>query len=146
MLVVEDAGGDDADADRGLVVEVVDRRVVVVVLDDFVVDFVVEPRAVVVVVDEPVVDFVVDPLAVVVVVDGLTTGFDSLVVVLVVFLGDVVEVDAFGTLGSSLTGASSSARAGPLATGPTAGEPGGGGIRFRRRAYCMIRENTGADT
>ena len=151
VLVVEDEDVAAEDEDRGRVVVVVDvpARIVVVVLEDFVVPF-----AVVVVVD----DLVVDPLAVVVVVDALATGFDSLVVVVVVarglggvppedcFLAEVVDVVALGTLGSSLAGVSSSARVGPLVAAPTSGDPGGGGIRSSRRAYCMIRANTGADT
>jgi hypothetical protein len=148
--------------DREPVVEVVADfgRVVVVVVDEdvaaddvlgFVVvvvdDFDVLLRVVVVVVEDFVVDLVVDPRAVVVVVDDLGAGFDSLVVVVVVaFFTAVVDVVAFGTLGSSLAGVSSRALAGPPTTGPATGEPGGGGIRSSRRAYCMIRENTGAET
>lgn len=132
VVVVEDEDVAADDSDRGRVVVVVD-------------DLLVDPRAVVVVVDDLVVDFVVDRVVVVVLDFG--TGFDSLVVVEVVDLrAEVVEVVAFGTLGSSLAGASSRARVGPLAAGPTSGDPGGGGIRSSRRAYCMIRENTGADT
>ncbi len=113
---------------------VVDPLAVVVVVDDLVVD----PLAVVVVVD----DLLVDPLAVVVVVDDLVPGFAGLAVGLVV---EVVE--ALGTFGSSLAGASSRARAGPLGAGAAGGgDPGGGGIRSSRRAYCMIRAKTGADT
>jgi hypothetical protein len=131
VVVDDEAGADDALLGR------------VVVVDD---DLVVDPRAVVVVVE----DLVVDALVVVVVVDDLVTGFDSLVVVVVVDFfaaaGDVVDVVAFGTLGSSLAGFSSRARVGPLVAAPTSGDPGGGGIRSSRRAYCMIRANTGADT
>jgi len=106
----------------------------VVVVDDLDV----EPRAVVV---------VVEPRAVVVVVDDLVVALGLVVVVvddLVVDFGFVVVVD-FGTFGSSLTRSSSRAWAGaPAATG--GGDPGGGGIRSSRRAYCMIRAKTGADT
>jgi hypothetical protein len=143
---------EEDDLDRELVVEVVDFGLVVVVVllpaDDFgrvvvVVDRV-DPRAVVVVVDDLEVDFgrvvvVVDradPRAVVVVVEDLTVDFGFVVVV----------VDAFGTFGSSLAGSSSRAWAGAPGAGPTAGDPGGGGIRSSRRAYCMIRAKTGADT
>jgi hypothetical protein len=83
-------------------------------------------------------DGVVEPRTVVVVVDDLVAG--RLAAGLV-----VVVVDAFGTFGSSLAGASSRAWAGPPATGG-GGDPGGGGIRSSRRAYCMIRAKTGADT
>jgi hypothetical protein len=53
----------------------------------------------------------------------------------------VVDV---GTLGSSLAGDSSRAWVGPPPAG--GGTTAGGGIRSSRRAYCMIRANTGADT
>jgi hypothetical protein len=90
---------------------------------------------------------VVEPRAVVVVVDDLVVALGLVVVVvddLVVDFGFVVVVD-FGTFGSSLTCSSSRAWAGaPAATG--GGDPGGGGIRSSRRAYCMIRAKTGADT
>ena len=149
-----DAPGDDVVAvvDFGRVVDVLllaevdfGRVVVVVVLDDRVVeplavvvvvdDLVVEPLAVVVVVD----DLFVEPRAVVVVVDDLLAGgFDDGLV--------VVVVDALGTFGSSLAGASSRAWAGDPAAAGAGGDPGGGGIRSSRRAYCMIRAKTGADT
>jgi uncharacterized membrane protein YgcG len=117
-----------------VVVEEDDERLVVVVVDDFVV-----PLAVVVVVD----DFVVEPFAVVVVVDGrAVAGLDSFVAALTV----VVVVDARGTLGSSLAGDSSRAWAGAPGAAGGGGDPGGGGIRSSRRAYCMIREKTGAET
>jgi hypothetical protein len=136
VVVVEDEDVVAADAERGRVVVVVD-------------DFEVPLRMVVVVVDDLLVDRVVEPFAVVVVVDDLATGFDSFVVGFVVAVAffAVVDVVAFGTLGSSLAPASSSARAAPAGPGgETGGDPGGGGIRSSRRAYCMIRENTGAET
>lgn len=118
----------------------------VVVVDDA---FVVEPRAVVVVVDDlfvdrivvVVVDLDVEPFAVVVVVDpfGFVEGPAPAGLV-------VVVVDALGTLGSSLAGASSRAWAGPPGAAAGDGDPGGGGMRFSRRAYCMIRAKTGAET
>ena len=138
-----DAPGDVVDV--VLLADAVLGRVVVVVVDDLLVepfavvvvvdDLLVEPRAVVVVVD----DLLVDPFAVVVVVDDLLVGLAPGLVVLVV-------VEAFGTLGSSLAGASSRAWAGDPAAAGAGGDPGGGGIRLSRRAYCMIRAKTGADT
>jgi len=152
----------DEDAVLDLVVAVVDFGLVVVVVPLPAVDLgrvvvvdargfggvprdeFVDPRAVVVVVDDPalafglvvvVVDFA-DPRAVVVVVDDLMVDFGLVVVV----------VDAFGTCGSSLRSSSSRAWPGAPGAGPTTGEPGGGGIRSSRRAYCMIRAKTGADT
>ena len=147
----EDVPADDRDF--GEVVVVVDfGRVVVVVLVG--VDFDVEPE-----------DFVV-----VVVVDGELFDPDGFVVVVVVdgevdFVGDVagdlgargsggvprgdsvVEVvAAVGTLGSSLAVDSSRAWDGPEPGAPPGGATAGGGIFSSRRAYCMIRENTGADT
>ena len=75
---------------------------------------------------------------VVVVVGGAVDDFDLVVVV-------VDDVAAVGTLGSSLAVDSSRAWAGaPAAAG--GGATAGGGIRSSRRAYCMIRAKTGADT
>jgi hypothetical protein len=131
-VVVED---DDFDWD--------DRGGVVVVVEDF------EPDGFVVVV---VVDFEPDGLVVVVVVvDDFDVGdfdvgdFDLDVVVVVACALPVVEVvAAVGTLGSSLAVDSSSAWVGPV---PAAGgATAGGGIFSSRKAYCMIRANTGADT
>ena len=157
VVVVEELVA--ADDDRRRVVVVVEDlgvplRIVVVVVDDFVVDLVVEPFAVVVVVDARGLGGVPR--------EGCAAGFDSLVVarglggvpredsvVGANLLAAVVEVVAFGTLGSSLAPASSRARSTAPAEVPggvTGGEPGGGGIRSSRRAYCMIREKTGAET
>jgi hypothetical protein len=109
------------------------ERVVVVVVPDFIVVGVVDLDVVGVEAEDRVV--VVTFLAVDGVVAGLLSDAFRLVVVVV----------AFGTLASSLAPLSSRAGPGaPVAAG--GGEPGGGGIRSSRRAYCMIRANTGADT
>jgi hypothetical protein len=145
-----------------VVVVVVDfGRVVVVVVDfgrvvvvvDFVPVVVVDFGRVVVVVDFGRVVVVVDFGRVVVVVavlpvvavepDDRVVAVVGFVVALVVGLVDVV---AFGTLASSLAGVSSRAGPGDCVVGVGGGEPGGGGIRSSRRAYCMIRAKTGADT
>jgi hypothetical protein len=83
-------------------------------------------------------------------VERVPPGFGAPVVLgpgLVVVVVDDVELEDAGA--SSAPGASSRARAGG-APGGTAGVAAagaaGGGIRWRRRAYCMIREKTGADT
>ena len=172
VVVVDELDGDDVPAEDlgfGVVVGVVDfgRVVVVVVAADFDVDPV-EPEDFIVVVvvggafgldgfdpagfdpggfDVVVVTgargfggvprdgFDVEPLAVVVVVDDLAPG-----------LAVVVVVEAFGAFGSSLAGASSRAWVGPTRGAPAGGATAGGGIRSSRRAYCMIRAKTGADT
>ena len=151
VVVVDELDGDDVPAEDlgfGLDVGVVDfgRVVVVVVAADFDVDAV-EPEDFIVVV------VVVDAFGL----DGFDPagfdpgGFDVVVVGARGFGGvpwedSVVEVvAAAGTLGSSLAGASSRAWVGPP-PGATTGEPGGGGIRCSRSAYCMIRAKTGAAT
>jgi hypothetical protein len=53
-------------------------------------------------------------------------------------------VAAAGALGSSLAVDSSRAWVGPPAA--AGGATAGGGMRSRRRAYCMMRAKTGADT
>jgi hypothetical protein len=115
--------------------------VVVVVVDDLEVD--VDPLeddglVVVVVADRvvPVVDFGGD------VVDF---GGDEVDFVVPAVEGRVVvDVVAAGTLGSSLAVDSSRAWVGPPAA--AGGAMAGGGMRSRRRAYCMTRAKTGADT
>ena len=153
VVVVDELDGDDVPAEDlgfGLDVGVVDfgRVVVVVVAADFDVDPV-EPE-----------DFIV-----VVVVGGAfgldgfdpagfdPGGFDVVVVTGARGFGgvpwedSVVEVvAAAGTLGSSLAGASSRAWVGPAPGAAAGGATAGGGIRSSRRAYCMIRAKTGADT
>jgi hypothetical protein len=136
VVVDESVDVDPAELlDFGRVVVVVElgRVVVVVVLVGlgFEVDPV-EPDALVVVVVD---DFDVDGFVVVVVVD--LDGAAGFVV-------DVVA--AAGTLGSSLPGASSRAWVGPAPGAPVGGATAGGGIRSSRRAYCMIRAKTGAET
>lgn len=133
-----------AAVDFGRVVLVDEPRVVVVVDD-----LDVEPRAVVVVVDDLVVDLAPGLVVVVVVVDDFVVEPRAVVVVvddLVVDFGFVVVVVDFGTFGSSLASPSSRAWAGAPAAAGAGGDPGGGGIRSSRRAYCMIRAKTGADT
>jgi hypothetical protein len=134
VVVVDDDFDDELDPD-GLVV-------VVVVEEDFEAD-----GLVVVVVVEA--DFEADGLVVVVVVVDFDVDVedlpDDLDVVVVVADFPVVEVvAAAGTLGSSLAVDSSRAWLGP-APG-TGGDTAGGGIFSSRRAYCMMRANTGADT
>jgi len=167
VVVVVDSDDDEVpaeDRDFGAVVPVVDFGRVVVVVDvggDFDVE---ADDLVVVVVGDDFVDVEPDDLIVVVVVgddfvDVVPLDPEDFAVVVVVgvdFEVDFVPVEeaggfvvdvvaAVGTLGSSLAGASSRAWVGPPAAG-AAGDPGGGGIRSSRRAYCMIRANTGADT
>jgi hypothetical protein len=85
-------------------------------------------------------------------VERVPPGFGAPVVLgagLVVVVVDDVEPEEAGA--SSATGASSRARAGapPGDVGGTGGATvggAGGGMRSRRRAYCMIREKTGAAT
>jgi hypothetical protein len=153
VLVV---GDDDLEGgDPGAVVVVVadsaevfdfGRVVVVVVDDDFDDELDPDGLVVVVVVEE---DFEADGLVVVVVVVDFDVDVedlpDDLDVVVVVADFPVVEVvAAAGTLGSSLAVDSSRAWLGP-APG-TGGDTAGGGIFSSRRAYCMMRANTGADT
>jgi hypothetical protein len=159
---VDGGGSDDADVLGFLaVVDVVDFGRVVVVVVLVVVGFGVVPLEplglVVVVVDDfevddfEVDDFEVDDFEVV----GFEVGGgvevlapDALAVVVVVEARTVDfvvgVVDAAGTLGSSLAGVSSRAWPGVPAAG--GGATAGGGIRSSRRAYCMIRAKTGADT
>jgi hypothetical protein len=154
---VDGGGSDDADVLGFLaVVDVVDFGRVVVVVVLVVVGFgvvPVEPLGLVVVVvdDFEVDDFEVDDFEVV----GFEVGGgvevlapDALAVVVVVEARTVDfvvgVVDAAGTLGSSLAGVSSRAWPGVPAAG--GGATAGGGIRSSRRAYCMIRAKTGADT
>ena len=143
VVVVVDPGlpGDAPEPPGDVVPADVRDRVVVVVLDDFgrvvVVDVVVP--LVVVVVDFDVV--AVDPDDRVVVVVALVVDF-----VVGFVVGLVVDVVAFGTLASSLAGVSSRAGPGAPAAAGGGGDPGGGGIRSSRRAYCMIRAKTGAET
>jgi hypothetical protein len=131
VLVGADFDGDpfDPEPDPGF-----DVVVVVVVVDDLEVD--VDPLeddglVVVVVADRvvPVVDFGGDE------VDFVVPGVEGRVV-------DVVA--AAGALGSSLAVDSSRAWVGPPAA--AGGATAGGGMRSRRRAYCMMRAKTGADT
>lgn len=142
VLVVVDEERDPADVlDRVVVVVDLGREVVVA---DFEVDVVVDLDLdrVVVVVADPRPDAPADRVVVVVTflaVDGVVAGLLS------EDFGLTVVVVAFGTLASSLAPLSS--RAGPgVPEAGAGGDPGGGGIRSSRRAYCMIRANTGADT
>jgi len=136
--------------DGALSAEVFDReRVVVVVADDL-------GRVVVVVVaadlERVVVVVVAADLERVVVV--VVADLERVVVVVAFELAVVDVVDAAagaGALPSSLPGASSMAWVGPEpGVARVAGSPGtgvvGGGMRSSRRAYCMIRANTGAAT
>jgi hypothetical protein len=148
----DDPDGDDDPAD------VLDFWPVVVVVVGFgrVVVVVVEDRVVVVVVDDfDVVAFDPDVFELVVVVVDLAVDFDGAGVDESLagargFGGvprddSVVDVvAAAGTLGSSLAGDSSRAWVGPPAA--AGGAVAGGGMRSSRRAYCMIRAKTGADT
>ena len=139
--------------ERGDVVVVVEARleervgdrvvVVVEVEEEGAVDAAALRRGVVVVV---VAEVVVVRRRVVVVVDGLpaglpagfTGGFSA------GFVAGLAVVEVVGGTRSPGTGV------GPSAAGSTPAEaPGGraaGGMRSRRRAYCMMRENTGAAT
>ena len=169
VVVVVDSDDDEVpaeDRDFGAVVPVVDFGRVVVVVDvggDFDVE---ADDLVVVVVGDDFVDVEPDDLIVVVVVgddfvDVVPLDPEDFAVVVVVgvdFEVDFVPVEeaggfvvdvvaAVGTLGSSLAGASSRAWLGPVPGGPAGGPAtGGGGIFSSRRAYCMIRANTGAET
>ena len=122
VVVVEDF---DVDLEEVVVVEDFDAPLVVVVVDDG--DVALAGFFEVVAVVGLVVGFVVG---------GFEVSFDRVVEV----------VDAFGTLASSLIPASSRAWAGAPGVAGGGGDPGGGGIRSSRRAYCMIRAKTGADT
>ena len=151
--VVDDPDEDDDPAD---VLDFWPVVVVVVVGFGRVVVVVVEDRVVVVVVDDfDVVAFGPDVFELVVVVVDLPVDFDGAGVDESLagargFGGvprddSVVEVvAAAGTLGSSLAGDSSRAWVGPPAA--AGGAVAGGGMRSSRRAYCMIRAKTGADT
>ena len=131
----EDVAGEERDAVVG-VVDFAGLPVVVVV--DASVELLDFGRVVVVVVGA----FDVDPFVVVVVVDGFKEDGEGAAG----FVVDVVAAAGAGALPSSLPGVSSRAWVGPTPGAPAGGATAGGGIRSSRRAYCMIRAKTGADT